>query len=98
MPPAKANAKTKTKRVNVRRPDVMETVQAEVEKHYRSEIVTKLKNNGGSLTIGNTTVRLAQQFGFATASNAPSTSPTPPGACSPTMTSTSSEKSSTTPR
>ena len=54
----------KAKRVNVRRPDVMELVQAEVEKHYRSVVVEKLKKLGGSLTIGNTTLRLANQFGF----------------------------------
>ncbi|MGJ8724232.1 MAG: 4-hydroxy-3-methylbut-2-enyl diphosphate reductase [Roseibacillus sp.] len=59
-----APATKKAKRVNVRRPEVMELVQAEVEKHYRSAVVEKLKKLGGSLTIGNTTVRLAQQFGF----------------------------------
>jgi 4-hydroxy-3-methylbut-2-enyl diphosphate reductase len=42
----------------------MEDVQAEVEKHYRSPIVEKLRKGGGSLTIGSTTLRLAQQFGF----------------------------------
>lgn len=57
-------ATKKAKRVNVRRPDVMELVQAEVEKHYRSNVVEKLKKLGGALTIGNTTIRLAQQFGF----------------------------------
>ena len=54
----------KRKRVNVRRPDVMELVQAEVEQHYRSAIVEKIRAHGGELTIGNTTVRLAKQFGF----------------------------------
>jgi 4-hydroxy-3-methylbut-2-enyl diphosphate reductase len=55
----------KRKRVNVRRPDVMEKVNAEVEKHYRSSIVEKIRNrDGGELTIGDTTVRLAQSFGF----------------------------------
>ena len=48
----------------MRRPDVMEEVQAEVEKHYRSPIVEKLRKAGGTLTIGTTTLRLAQQFGF----------------------------------
>lgn len=62
-PTASKSQKT-SKRVNVRRPEVMELVQAEVEKHYRSEVVEKLKKLGGSLTIGDTTVRLAQQFGF----------------------------------
>ncbi len=59
-----APAKEKRKRVNVRRPDVMEKVQAEVERHYRSPIVEKLRARGGELTIGNTTMILAEQFGF----------------------------------
>ena len=52
------------KRVNVRRPDVMELVTAEVEAHYRSSIVERIRSHGGEITIGNTTIRLAQQFGF----------------------------------
>lgn len=48
----------------MRRPDVMALVQAEVEQHYRSSIVEKIRSHGGELTIGNTTVRLAQKFGF----------------------------------
>lgn len=59
-----APAQEKRKRVNVRRPDVMEKVQAEVEKHYRSPIVEKFRSRGGTLTIDNTTLRLAQKFGF----------------------------------
>jgi 4-hydroxy-3-methylbut-2-enyl diphosphate reductase len=54
----------KRKRVNVRRPDVMTLVQAEVERHYHSPIVEKLRERHGSITIGNTTIRLAEQFGF----------------------------------
>ena len=54
----------KRKRVNVRRPDVMTLVQAEVERHYHSPIVEKLRERQGSITIGNTTIRLAEQFGF----------------------------------
>ncbi len=54
----------KPKRVNVRRPEVMERVQAEVEVHYRSLIVEKVRGQGGRLTIGNTTVLLAKEFGF----------------------------------
>ncbi|MGC6459115.1 MAG: 4-hydroxy-3-methylbut-2-enyl diphosphate reductase [Akkermansiaceae bacterium] len=54
----------KRKRVNVRRPDVMTLVQAEVDRHYHSPIVEKLRERGGSLTIGKTTMRLAEQFGF----------------------------------
>ncbi len=51
-------------RVNLRTPDVMEAVQAQVEKHYRSEIVERLRSAGGVLTFGGLTIRLAKQFGF----------------------------------
>lgn len=63
-PQSSPEAPKKRKRVNVRRPDVMKMVQAEVENHYRSSIVEKLRSHGGELTIGNTTIRLAKQFGF----------------------------------
>jgi 4-hydroxy-3-methylbut-2-enyl diphosphate reductase len=42
----------------------MERVQAEVETHYRSIIVEKIRAQGSVLTVGNTTVRLARDFGF----------------------------------
>ena len=48
----------------MRRPDVMDKVQAEVEKHYRSPVVEKLRKSGGKLTIDHTTILLAHQFGF----------------------------------
>ena len=51
-------------RVNVRTPEVMERVQAQVESHYRSPLVEKIKARGGTLTVGNTTLRLAKDFGF----------------------------------
>lgn len=54
----------KRKRINIRRPDVMEKVQAEVQRHYESSIVEKIRAKDGELTVGNTTVRLARQFGF----------------------------------
>ncbi|TAE75639.1 MAG: 4-hydroxy-3-methylbut-2-enyl diphosphate reductase [Verrucomicrobia bacterium] len=54
----------KRPRVNVRRPDVMTQVNAEVERHYRSSIVEKIRAAGGEITLGATTIRLAQQFGF----------------------------------
>lgn len=62
--PSSATARPKKRRVNVRTPEVMERVQAEVENHYRSSIVEKIRSRGGALTIGDTTVRLAKQFGF----------------------------------
>ncbi|MGV3532158.1 MAG: 4-hydroxy-3-methylbut-2-enyl diphosphate reductase [Chthoniobacteraceae bacterium] len=54
----------KPARVNLRTPDVMAAVQAQVESHYRSEIVEKLRAEGGSLSCDGLTVRLAKQFGF----------------------------------
>lgn len=54
----------KRRKVNVRRPEVMSLVQAEVEHHYQSSVVEKIRAANGVITIGNTTVRLAQQFGF----------------------------------
>ena len=55
---------SKKPRVNVRRPDVMELVTAEVAVHYRSSLVEKIKDQGGKITRGNTTLLLAQDFGF----------------------------------
>jgi len=48
----------------VRTPEVMERVQAEVANHYQSSIVEKVRSRGGVLRIRDTTLRLAQQFGF----------------------------------
>src|SRR4051794_8385019 len=42
----------------------MTAVQEQVESHYRSDIVDKIRRNGGILTVGDITVRLAKQFGF----------------------------------
>jgi 4-hydroxy-3-methylbut-2-enyl diphosphate reductase len=52
------------RRVNVRTPEVMERVQAEVANHYQSSIVEKVRARGGLISVGNTTIRLAKQFGF----------------------------------
>ena len=60
MAPSKSNKP----RINVRRPDVMERVAAEVAIHFHSTIVEKLRDHGGKMTVGNTTVLLAEQFGF----------------------------------
>jgi 4-hydroxy-3-methylbut-2-enyl diphosphate reductase len=59
-----ASPERNRRRVNVRTPEVMERVQAEVANHYQSSIVEKVRARGGILSIGNTTIRLAQQFGF----------------------------------
>lgn len=57
-------ATAQRRRINVRTPEVMEQVQAEVSRHYQSSVVEKLRARGGTLTVGDTTVRLAKQFGF----------------------------------
>jgi 4-hydroxy-3-methylbut-2-enyl diphosphate reductase len=61
-PPAAAS--DKPARVNLRTPAVMAAVQAQVESHYRSEVVETLRARGGTLTCEGVTVRLAKQFGF----------------------------------
>jgi 4-hydroxy-3-methylbut-2-en-1-yl diphosphate reductase len=58
------SAPVKPKKINLRTPDVMEKVQEQVESHYRSVVVERIRANGGILTVGDTTVRLAKQFGF----------------------------------
>lgn len=59
-----SNAVPAARRVNVRTPEVMERVQAEVETHYRSPLVETIRAQGSVVQIGNTTVRLAREFGF----------------------------------
>jgi len=61
---SETSATAKPARVNLRTPDVMAAVQAQVEGHYRSEIVEKLRAGGGTLSCEGVTVRLAKQFGF----------------------------------
>jgi 4-hydroxy-3-methylbut-2-en-1-yl diphosphate reductase len=55
---------TAREKVNLRTPDVMAAVQEQVESHYRSDIVEKIRRAGGVLSVDETTVRLAKQFGF----------------------------------
>src|SRR5262245_10533821 len=52
-------------KINLRRPDIMEAVQAQVLSHYRSELVDRIRANGHVLSAdGLLTVRLAKEFGF----------------------------------
>ncbi len=55
---------TAREKVNLRTPEVMTAVQQQVESHYRSDIVDKIRRAGGIISVGDTTVRLAKQFGF----------------------------------
>src|SRR5258708_9329138 len=51
-------------KINLRRPDIMEAVQAQVLSHYRSELVERIRANGNMLSSGGLTVKLAKEFGF----------------------------------
>jgi len=51
-------------KINLRRPDIMEAVSAQVLSHYRSEIVESIRANGGVLAADGLTVKLAKEFGF----------------------------------
>ncbi|HOP96092.1 MAG TPA: 4-hydroxy-3-methylbut-2-enyl diphosphate reductase [Verrucomicrobiota bacterium] len=53
------------KKINLRRPDIMQAVQALVVRHYRSELVERIRSNGGVIDIPEKlTIRLAKEFGF----------------------------------
>jgi 4-hydroxy-3-methylbut-2-en-1-yl diphosphate reductase len=64
MPPSSSPAAAQPKKINLRTPDVMARVQEQVESHYRSLIVERVRAGGGVLTVGDTTMLLAKQFGF----------------------------------
>jgi 4-hydroxy-3-methylbut-2-en-1-yl diphosphate reductase len=51
-------------KINLRRPDIMEAVQAQVLTHYRSELVERIRTHGSILSAGELTVKLAKEFGF----------------------------------
>src|SRR5246127_1908795 len=64
MSTPESTAPAKARKINLRTPDVMAKVQEQVESHYRSTIVERIRANGGVLQVGDTTVLLAKQFGF----------------------------------
>src|SRR6266540_7226728 len=51
-------------KINLRRPDIMEAVQAQVLSHYRSELVERIRAQGGVIAADGLTVKLAKEFGF----------------------------------
>ena len=51
-------------KINLRRPDIMQAVQAQVLSHYRSELVDRIRARGHVLSAGGLTVKLAKEFGF----------------------------------
>src|SRR6185436_17074331 len=52
------------KKINLRRPDIMEAVQAQVLSHYRSELVERIRANGHVFSADGLTIKLAKEFGF----------------------------------
>jgi 4-hydroxy-3-methylbut-2-en-1-yl diphosphate reductase len=57
--------KQPNKKINLRRPDIMEAVQAQVMSHYRSDLVDYVRKHGYVLSAdGTMTVKLAKEFGF----------------------------------
>jgi 4-hydroxy-3-methylbut-2-en-1-yl diphosphate reductase len=62
--PTTTTAPAKARKVNVRTPEVMARVQAQVESHYRSDLVDRLRARGSTFSVQGTTIRLAKQFGF----------------------------------
>ncbi len=58
------HAPSTPQKINLRRPDIMEAVQAQVLSHYRSELVERIRANGHVLSAGDLTIRLAKEFGF----------------------------------
>src|SRR5216683_4827441 len=51
-------------KINLRRPDVMAAVQAQVLSHYRSDLVERIRASGYILSAGDLTIKLAKEFGF----------------------------------
>ena len=62
--PAGDNPQPTPQKVNLRRPDIMDQVQAQVVEHYRSELVERIRATGGMVSAGGLTIKLAQEFGF----------------------------------
>jgi 4-hydroxy-3-methylbut-2-en-1-yl diphosphate reductase len=58
------DAPTTQKKINLRRPDIMEAVLAQVLSHYRSELVERIRSTGNVISAGDLTVKLAKEFGF----------------------------------
>src|ERR1051325_961976 len=58
------HAPSAPQKINLRRPDIMEAVQAQVLSHYRSELVESIRAHGGVLQADHLTVKLAKEFGF----------------------------------
>ncbi|MEM9445982.1 MAG: 4-hydroxy-3-methylbut-2-enyl diphosphate reductase [Verrucomicrobiota bacterium] len=56
--------KPKRKRVNLRTPEVMNVVKAQVNEDYRSKVVDYIRFSGKGISANGLTVKLAKAFGF----------------------------------
>jgi 4-hydroxy-3-methylbut-2-en-1-yl diphosphate reductase len=64
-PKAPGNNSSNNGKINLRRPDIMQAVQAQVMSHYRSDLVDHIRKHGHVLSAdGSLTVKLAKEFGF----------------------------------
>ncbi len=61
--PANSTPK-KRPRINVRKPEIMREVEAQVQQHYASSLLEKIKANNHQITLGNNTFHLAKSQGF----------------------------------
>ena len=58
-------APTAPTKINLRRPDVMAEVQAQVLAHYRSDLIDRIRATGHlSSAEGQINIKLAKEFGF----------------------------------
>lgn len=57
---------TRKARVNVRRAEVMEQVEKEIQQHYQSELISHIRSAGNVYNLGHTEFFLAREFGFCT--------------------------------
>src|SRR5438876_6793693 len=62
--PMSSTAPVAPRKINLRRPDIMEAVQAQVISHYRSVVVERIRANGDVIYAQGLTVKLAKEFGF----------------------------------
>src|SRR5258706_15491946 len=51
-------------KINLRRPDIMAAVQAQVLSHYRSDLVERIRASGHILSAGDLNIKMAKETGI----------------------------------
>src|ERR1051326_6811433 len=51
-------------KINLRRPDIMAAVKAQVLSHYRSALVERIRANGHILSAGDLTIKFGEEICF----------------------------------